>query len=794
MKTLKSILTLFTYLLIMSFSVNAQEIANKPAHTYTHDHQICGIHEVQAALEAAHPEKLPQNQPGYKSRVQQLNKAIQKAKDTGVNELLKNPNVNYTIPVVFHIIEDCDIVSDNFSNQDAIDALQQLNDDFQGITAGFPSLNNIVPPFNTMVGHFNNELEFILAQKDPNGNPCTGITRVKSPLTDEGYVNAGTSALKDKYHWPTNKYLNIYLVRNAGTSGYSAFPEVSEVFPSNDGIVMSYWAVDKDFSGEAFKHVLAHEVGHWLGLQHIWGGYTYCEDPANCSENDFVFDNGYFATNQNTINLGAALSAITDDTPNTIGNNTFDNYVIDHSINSCADSPEVNDNQQNYMDYTHFGAMFTTKQKEVMTTVLNSPVAGRNNLYSLGNLGHRFYADNYYNSAEPRVLFLEDRMYQNFNGSTDLYYEVPFELKNMEFQGMATLSNQGTSLLGLTATIIQDSPTTGRLRLEGDISSFTQDMKAFLVFNITSFNIPNVDIKNREKFIHIDIMEPGEETLNCEMPVFAEPCETPTTSQFTQTPYENKLRLKATDFVGQNHQFRYRTYGTGAWDSLAITTNLYSWTPNTLDACSLYQYQLRVQCADGTWTGWRNRNAWTRAPRVQDTELTDPDTWCTGAHLYFYGLNGNKKLVRYREVGGSWSGWTALDTNEYYVTYSNLTSGTNYQYDIRVKCGTTGAWSLWKVVNFSTNSCKNGEDASLLNDKAATSSINVYPNPVQNMVNIEMIGTETLEMIQVFDVQGRLVKEVNPTGTKMVVDISDLMEGIYIVQINGQHMQRITKL
>jgi len=82
----------------------------------------------------------------------------------------------------------------------------------------------------------------------------------------------------------------------------------------------------------------------------------------------------------------------------------------------------------------------------------------------------------------------------------------------------------------------------------------------------------------------------------------------------------------------------------------------------------------------------------------------------------------------------------------------------------------------------------------LLNDKAATSSINVYPNPVQNMVNIEMIGEETLETIQVFDVQGRLVKEVNPTGTKMMVDVSDLIEGIYIVQINGQHMQRITKL
>ena len=276
-----------------------------------------------------------------------------------------------------------------------------------------------------------------------------------------------------------------------------------------------------------------------------------------------------------------------------------------------------------------------------------------------------------------------------------------------------------------------------------------------------------------------------------------QPCNAPPAAQFTQTPYENKLRLKATNFVGQNHQFRYRTYGTGAWDSLAITTNLYSWTPNTLEACTLYQYQLRVQCADGTWSGWRNRNAWTRAPRVQNAQLSTPDLWCTGAHLYFHNLNGNKKLVRYREVGGTWSGWTALDTDEYYVTYTNLTSGTNYQYDIRVKCGTTGAWSLWKVVNFTTASCKSKDSEPLILATPET-VVNVYPNPVQDFVNIEMIGENALNNVAIYDIQGRLVKDftsqIQDVVGSMQIDISEFAKGIYILKVNDTNIERIVKM
>lgn len=277
-----------------------------------------------------------------------------------------------------------------------------------------------------------------------------------------------------------------------------------------------------------------------------------------------------------------------------------------------------------------------------------------------------------------------------------------------------------------------------------------------------------------------------------------QPCATPTTAQFTQTPYETRFRFKATDFVGQNHQFRYRKVGTTPWITEAATTVLYTWSDNNLDPCSKYQYQFRVQCADGTWSGWRTRYAWTRALRVQNADLSTPDIWCTGAHIYFHNLSGNKKLVRYRVAGGTWSGWTTLDTDEYYITYSNLTPGTNYQYDIRVKCGTLGAWSLWKGVNFSTPSCKNEDSEPIILENSTETTVKIYPNPVQEFVNIEILGDNAINNVAIYDVQGRLVKdftsEINGVVGSMQINISEFAKGIYILKVNNTNVERIVKM
>lgn len=78
-----------------------------------------------------------------------------------------------------------------------------------------------------------------------------------------------------------NLVCNIWLVRNVtGGKGFAWNPWGSDITIENDGIV-----IDKEF---LFTPTLAHEIGHYLGLHHVWG--TREGEASNCYQpNDGCF-------------------------------------------------------------------------------------------------------------------------------------------------------------------------------------------------------------------------------------------------------------------------------------------------------------------------------------------------------------------------------------------------------------------------------------------------------------------------------------------------------------------------
>ena len=128
------------------------------------------------------------------------------------------------------------------------------------------------------------EIEFCLAQKDPNGNSTTGITRTQTSETsfstndDVKYTNSG-----GKDAWNTLEYLNIWVCDlSGGLLGYAQFPggNVNE-----DGVVCDYAYFGN--IGTATPpydkgRTATHEVGHWLNLRHIWGDSNCGNGVALC--------------------------------------------------------------------------------------------------------------------------------------------------------------------------------------------------------------------------------------------------------------------------------------------------------------------------------------------------------------------------------------------------------------------------------------------------------------------------------------------------------------------------------
>ncbi len=246
----------------------------------------------------------------------------------------------YTIPVVFHIIHQAG--SENISDNQIFDAMRILNEAFRKQNS---SASNTVSAFQSIAA--DSEIEFRLAQNDPNGICTNGIDRIYSSETNIGDDDSKLNP------WPSD-YLNIWVVKlmESGAAGYAYLPGTA--FPDVDGIIILSQYVGSIGTGSVMRSTaLTHEVGHYLNLLHTWG---YTNDPGvDCLGTDDV-----------------------SDTPPTKG------WTSCNLSGATCSSPL--DNIQNYMEYAYCSTMYTEGQKTRMRNALTSSAGQRSSLWTTANL------------------------------------------------------------------------------------------------------------------------------------------------------------------------------------------------------------------------------------------------------------------------------------------------------------------------------------------------------------------------------------------------------------------------
>lgn len=247
---------------------------------------------------------------------------------------------NYVIPVVFHILYNTP--QQNISDEQILSQLEVINNDFAGLNA---DSTRIPAVFKPLFGK--STIQFCLAKTDPEGNPTTGIIRKETSVVE--FPAFSTDVVKADQGgdptWDTNKYLNIYSCNlGGGLYGFATFPDSAGAVA--DGVVCKFNAIGVGGSAippSNFGRTVTHEIGHYLGLYHVWG-------DENCG-NDQIED----TPTQAEPNFGCV---------------SFPNI-------SCNNGPH-GDMFMNYMDYSDDSclAMFTHKQMERMLSVLNGPRSG----------------------------------------------------------------------------------------------------------------------------------------------------------------------------------------------------------------------------------------------------------------------------------------------------------------------------------------------------------------------------------------------------------------------------------
>lgn len=135
-------------------------------------------------------------------------------------------------------------------------------------------------------------IQFCLAGIDPDGNPTDGITRYPSTAN----FDEEEFTIKAETGWPRTDYLNIW-VAEIEDLGYAYIPSLNGLPNSTlDGAVINTIAFGgPGFGAEApydLGRTATHEIGHFLGLQHIWRG-SGCTNDDGFSDTPLQDDENY---------------------------------------------------------------------------------------------------------------------------------------------------------------------------------------------------------------------------------------------------------------------------------------------------------------------------------------------------------------------------------------------------------------------------------------------------------------------------------------------------------------------
>lgn len=306
--------------------------------------------------------------PGFSALVLE---EFEKAKKNGLKPIEKSGSL-YTIPVVVHIVHNTS--AQNIDDSVVINQIEVLNRDYNRMNS---DTVNMRPDFEIVKG--NPQIQFVLAGIDPLGNSTTGITRTATATQSFGSLNLLSGDFSDlekvkstanggEDPWDITHYLNIWVCNMSvnflgqeitALLGYATPPAGLPNWPPGstnglvDGVVIQYQAFGSNNPNildagagpiEVLGRTTVHEVGHYLGLRHIWG-------DGDCTQDDGVAD--------------------------TPGADAQSNQDCDITKNTCVDDIQgfdLPDMVENYMDYSAETCQnsFTEGQIAIMHGVLEN--------------------------------------------------------------------------------------------------------------------------------------------------------------------------------------------------------------------------------------------------------------------------------------------------------------------------------------------------------------------------------------------------------------------------------------
>ncbi len=613
----------------------------------------------------------------------------------------------------------------NISDAQILSQIDVLNQDFNRLN---PDTANTPAPFKPIAGTAN--ITFCMATVDPTGAPTTGIERrlttVNSFNTNDAVKAFSTGGLDA---WDPSQYFNIWVCNlGGGLLGYAEFP--TNQLSNTYGVVIGYNYFGNIGTLSApydLGRTASHEVGHCFNLFHIWG-----DDGTACTGSDQCAD-----------------------TPNQAG----ENYTCPGfpSI-SCNNGPN-GDMWMNYMDYSDDACMnmFTAGQVARMLAVVNngpysnlqnSAACGSSNLLALDArmMGVDFPTGNICSGTITPIIQLK-----NQGSDTLTSVVITYNIDN----GTPQSFNWTGSLASLaTTTITLPTITTGA------------GAHTFYAASSLPNNNPDQDPSNDNTSSNFTVVGIGQ-------PVpFAEGFETtfPNTGAVLNNPDAS--------FTWE------QTAAAAHTGTQSIYINNYDYSSNgEIDEYILPNFDLTSINSPklSFWVAYRLYTNPTANPNYSDTLEVLVSTNC-----------GQTFTSAYKKFS------TALVTTPapFYTTAAFVPTATQWRRD-SIDLAPYASFNNVVVKFRSITDYENNlylDDINIdgttgLSSQPSLAAVNIYPNPANNFLNIDLtgIGSDRNIGIRIVDMTGKTVHATsnNMGGQLLRVETSNISTGLYIVELSG---------
>ncbi|BDD06579.1 zinc-dependent metalloprotease [Aureibacter tunicatorum] len=711
----------------------------------------------------------------------------------------------YRIPVVFHVYGTS--FNGRTVNDDIIKgALKSANDDFQGLNDDY---NDVDPYFRDRRDKM--DITFELARFDEDGNPTTGI--VYYP-TKSGYGNGdGYDAQIAADAWDNYKYMNVYIqndLYNDGTTNNSGVAWYPNDWMSDNNLarVVYNGAYLGSNTDKEFASVLTHEFGHYLNLAHTFSG--------GC------------------VSGGTTAGDYVADTPPTSGSLGCRNAT------NCFGELT---NGENYMDYNvDCYYMFTQGQVSRMINALNSD--SRRTLWTDENVQATLVGG-------PTLSFDVNTIIEEPNSNDGSFAQptINVSLQDMEFVKNSGNLVSGTDFTvsnlpqGLGISVNLTNNTTAVVNITGNAASHEASDNGQFTIEFAQSAVTNYDISAEvhglTQTVALDFMDPFKiihtavnETVNAN-------------NTFYKFYFDSSMEDGPVGNAGNgdNKGFGFWLTGQGVLH-LETYGNPAVANQNTANVKLLnYNDDIGPNTA-----GWKNGGAWDS----NDYHVINSTTYTAwrGQTKYIgveFGMNGERYYgwIQLSVNGGGTTfnivdyayytkpntkikaGITEVTLAEQTITFDPIDSpllvgGANVAMNATATSGLTVTFTssnpnvlrvngnqleIVGVGQATITASQAGDDTW----EAATSvtqtitveqesilgtpqvlGLSVYPNPNSGVFTVR--ASEEILSVKVVDLAGRVIKEINNASSKIEIDLSSSINGVYnvvIVSATGTSVNKI---